>query len=49
MDHKADPKIYTVDGQSPSDIAYTNGYHVVRTVVRAETNIHEIPVNNYLY
>ena len=29
LDHKADPKLYTLDGQSPSDIAYSSGYHTV--------------------
>ena len=29
LDRKADVKLYSSDGQSPSDIAYTNGYTTV--------------------
>jgi hypothetical protein len=31
LDHKADPKLYSLDGQAPSDIAQSGGYPIVST------------------
>ena len=36
LDHKANPKLYTNDGQAPSDIAYSHGFTTV-----SNKDIHE--------
>ena len=38
LDHNADPKIYTNDGQSPSDIAYSHGHNTVSSLGKLKTN-----------
>ncbi|XP_031569887.1 ankyrin repeat, SAM and basic leucine zipper domain-containing protein 1-like [Actinia tenebrosa] len=35
LDHKADPKLYSLDGQAPSDIAYSSGYPIIAGILEA--------------